>query len=187
MKSRRFNVSVLITIVLVISYSTPTYGQGSKLKDVNVLLYDGSEVSGLLGRLTDSTVQVLGRHKERGFLKVKILPDSSKLNRWLEFNTIQSIRYRRTNAPATGMWVGLATGTIVVLAMGNTREDCEPASFSGAYCEWDEGMDELFRQSLIMVGGAGLGLLVGSIYKEVEINGRGDSFAQFRSTVDPAK
>jgi hypothetical protein len=146
---------------------------------VQVNLYDGSKVKGLLGTLNDSTLQVTGKEKSG----LKTYPDSSQLNRTIAFNKIQSIGYRKLNAPQTGALVGLGVGFLVSLAVKPDNENCDPNSLSGPICEINAGIDEIFVEGLIVVGASGLGAIIGSSFKKIEIQGKKDNLILFRNMI----
>jgi len=173
----------LLVLAFIAAFQFASYGQKVSMIDIKLLLYDGTQLKGVLGNLNDSTVQIFGRHKKRTFFGVRIHSDSSELNERIGVGKIKSIHFRRSNAPQIGVWVGFAVGGIVAIAIGNQRDECE-ASISGVICELDEGMDEVLQQLLVWSGGVGLGAFIGMQYKQVEIAGRKEALATFRSKMN---
>jgi hypothetical protein len=178
------HVCILFLFIALICTHPIASAQKKKLIDINVTLTDSSQVKGILGSITDSTVQIFGRKKEfKPFSGIKICPDSTIQNRWLRFHEIRSISYRKTSAIKTGALIGLGVGAAAGLIVGSNKTECETSTISGAACDLDNGLDNLLTQSLITVAGMGLGALMGSTYKSVEISGTKSKFILFRQKV----
>ena len=171
----------IVMFCLVLTFATATvWAQKKVLYMVQINLYDGSRVKGVLGTLRDSSIQVLGYGKK---FSGKILVDSSKVNVTINVATIQSLGYRNVKAPSIGAGIGLLAGVLGSFAVGSNTEECDPNSLSGPICEANEGADQLVKEVLVMCAGAGLGFAIGSAYKKVEIGGRQDNFMLFRERI----
>jgi hypothetical protein len=157
-------------------FSQNAQSQKHKLIDLKVTLLDGSELSGILGKQTDTAFQVLGRKKKGASRKIEA--DSLLLNRWLKSDSIEIVRYRKNSSPKTGAAIGGGIGLIASLIIDSQSSETEINSVSGALQELDNGIDQTVKEVFVIVVGAGLGALIGSTYKEFQIRGDRDNFKE---------